>query len=193
MSNGNGWRAEPHGNQYLISNGPRFVLAGGPHAVLALNGNRRDEPFRFHTGDDTWQWALARLNGENVNVSRVDGDGHVWIITAVTGGRHTVDDYLMCVGRIDETDGGWEALAANGTLLRHWHGWNADGAHSGYPDQADAVRAVVKFHDLAVRSRATALATGSASAVTEEGPWRVKWARTTGKSSLVVEGRAVVR
>jgi len=182
MNNTAGWRAEQHGDHYLISNGPRYLLA--------QHGNDNGTPHQFDPADTgAWQWALARLNGENVDVSRVDGDGYVWIITAQTGGRHAVDDYLMCVGRIDETEGGWEAFAPSGTLLRHWHGWNSDDQTPGYPDQADAVRAVVKFHDLTVQSRATALATGSASAVTEEGPWRVKWARTTGRAYLVAEGK----
>lgn len=184
MTNGNGWRAEPHGGHYLLSNGRRYLLAG--------HGNDYGTPYEFNPVTDTamWQWALARLNGKPADVSSVDKDGYVWIIgdDLHAGESYAYPERLMlCVGRIDETEAGWEAFAPNGTLLRHWHGWNADGASSGYPDQADAVRAVVKFHDLTAQSRATALATGSPGfAITEEGPWSVKWSCTTGATYLVV-------
>lgn len=177
MTDGTGWRAEQHGGHYLISNGPRYLLAG--------HGNDKGTPMEFNPVTDAalQQWALARLNGQGVEVSSVDKDGYVWVITAVIGGRHGVEDHLINVGRIDEIETGWEAFAPSGTLLRHWHGWNAESI--SYPDQADAVRAVVKFHDLTVQAKATALATGSVGAVSEEGPWRVKWTRTTGKALLV--------
>lgn len=181
MSNGNGWRAEQHGDHYLISNGPRYLLAA--------HGNDHGNPHEFNpvTDDAMWRWALARLNGQNVEVSSVDKDGYVWIIAndLHAGERYAYPEHLMvCVGRIDETETGWEAFAPSGTLLRHWHGWNEES--TSYPDQADAVRAVVKFHNLAAQAKATALATGSVGAVTEEGPWRVTCSRTSGEAKLDV-------
>lgn len=176
------WRAEQNGANYLITNGHRYLLAA--------HGNDKGNPHQFGPVDTAArQWALSRLDGQDVEVSSVDKDGYVWIITAVPGVRHVLNDYMMCVGRVDETEAGWDAFAANGTLLRHWHGWNS----GGYPDRADAVRAVVKFHNLTAQSRATALATGSASAVTEEGPWRVKWARATDSTKLVVTAKEAQR